>query len=82
MTEEKTIQQNADEFVTALVNTIGSGTEQEVVDKNRDDALDIIISTGTFFPFYRVECACFFVTTTCLTTCGDFWLIFRCFLAK
>ena len=41
MAEERTIQQNADEFVTALVNTIGSGTEQEVVDKNRDDALDI-----------------------------------------
>ena len=41
MAEEITIQQSADEFVTALVNTIGSGTVQEVVDKNRDDALDI-----------------------------------------
>ena len=34
MVEERTIKQNADEFVTALVNTIGSGTVQEVVDKN------------------------------------------------
>ena len=25
----------------------------------------VIMITGTFFPFYRVECACFFVTTTC-----------------
>ncbi len=41
LAEERTIQQSADEFVTALVNTIGSGTVQEVVDKNRDDALDI-----------------------------------------
>ena len=41
MAEERTIQQSADEFVTALVNTIGSGTVQEVVNKNRDDALDI-----------------------------------------
>lgn len=41
MPEERTIQQSADEFVTALVNTIGNGTVQEVVDKNRDDALDI-----------------------------------------
>ena len=41
MAEERTIQQSADEFVTALVNTIGRGTVQEVVDKNKDDALDI-----------------------------------------
>ena len=41
MAEERTIQQSADEFVTALVNTIGSGTVQEVVEMNRDDALDI-----------------------------------------
>ncbi len=41
MAEERTIQQSADEFVTALVNTIGSGTVQEVVEKNKDDALDI-----------------------------------------
>ena len=41
MAEERIIQQNTDEFVTALVNTIGSGTVQDVVEKNRDDALDI-----------------------------------------
>lgn len=41
MAEERPIQQSADEFVTALVNTIGSGTVQEVVEMNRDDALDI-----------------------------------------
>ena len=41
MPEEKDIQQIADEFVTALVNTIGEGTVQEVVEKNKDDALDI-----------------------------------------
>lgn len=41
MAEERTIQQSADEFVTALVNTIGSGTVQEVVEKNKNDALDI-----------------------------------------
>lgn len=41
MPEEKDIQQIADEFVTALVNTVGEGTVQEVVEKNKDDALDI-----------------------------------------
>ena len=41
MAEERTIQQSADEFVNALVNTIGSGTVQEVVEKNHNDALDI-----------------------------------------
>ena len=25
----------------------------------------VILITGTFFPFYRVECACFLATTTC-----------------
>lgn len=41
MSEKSTIQQNATEFVTALVNTLANGTVQEVVEKNRDDALDI-----------------------------------------
>lgn len=41
MPEEKDIQQIADEFVTALVNTVREGTVQEVVEKNKDDALDI-----------------------------------------
>lgn len=41
MPEEKDIQQIANEFVTALVNTVGEGTVQEVVEKNKDDALDI-----------------------------------------
>lgn len=41
MTEERTIQQGAYEFVTALINALGSSTVQEVVDKNRADALDI-----------------------------------------
>ena len=38
---EKNIQQIANEFVTALVNTLGKGTIQDVVKKNFDDALDI-----------------------------------------
>ena len=38
---EKNIQQSANEFVTALVNTLGKGTIQDVVKKNFDDALDI-----------------------------------------
>ena len=38
---EKDIQQSANEFVTALVNTLGKGTIQDVVKKNFDDALDI-----------------------------------------
>lgn len=41
MSKENTIQQNATEFATALVNTLGNGTVQEVVEKNRADALDI-----------------------------------------
>ena len=41
MSKENTIQQNATEFVTALVNTLGNGTVQEVVVRNRDDALDV-----------------------------------------
>lgn len=41
MSKEKTIQQNATEFVTALVNTLANGTVQEVVERNRDDALDV-----------------------------------------
>ena len=41
MPEEKDIQQVANEFVTALVNTSGEGTVQEVVEKNKNDALDI-----------------------------------------
>ena len=41
MTEERTIQQNANEFVTALIGTLGQGTVQDVVEKNRADALDI-----------------------------------------
>ena len=31
-----------------------------------------ILITGTFFPFYRVECACFLATTTCQTIHTDF----------
>ena len=38
---EKNIQQSANELVTALVNTLGKGTIQDVVKKNFDDALDI-----------------------------------------
>ena len=38
---EKNIQQSANEFVSALINTLGNGTVQEVVEKNFDDALDI-----------------------------------------
>ena len=41
MSKEKNIQQNATEFVTALVNTLANGTVQEVVERNRDDALDV-----------------------------------------
>ena len=41
MSKEKTIQQNATEFVNALVNTLANGTVKEVVERNRDDALDI-----------------------------------------
>ena len=41
MAEERTIQQKADEFVTTLVNTLDNGTVQDVVEKNRADALDI-----------------------------------------
>ena len=41
MAEERTIQQNANEFVTALIGTLGQGTVQDVVEKNRADALDI-----------------------------------------
>lgn len=39
--EERTIQQNANEFVTSLVDTLGQGTAQDIVEKNRADALDI-----------------------------------------
>ena len=39
--ERKNIQQSANEFVTALVNTLGKGTIQDVVKKNFDDVLDI-----------------------------------------
>ena len=38
---EKNIQQSANEFVSALINTLGNGTVQEVVEKNFDDALEI-----------------------------------------
>lgn len=38
---EKNIQQSANEFVTALVNSLGNGTVQEVVEKNIDEALDV-----------------------------------------
>lgn len=41
MPEEKDIQQIANEFVTALIDTLGNGTVQEVVENNRGDALDI-----------------------------------------
>ena len=38
---EKDTQQSANKFVTALINTLGNGTLQDVVRKNFDDALDI-----------------------------------------
>ena len=41
MTDKGKIQHNANEFVSALINTLGNGTVQEVVEKNFDDALDI-----------------------------------------
>ena len=41
MVDEEKLQQNANEFVSALINTLGNGTVQEVVEKNFDDALDI-----------------------------------------
>ena len=41
MSEKSTIQQNATEIVTALINTLANGTAQEVVERNRDDALDV-----------------------------------------
>ena len=36
---------------------------------------------GLFFPAFGVEQAHFSHLTTCLTTCGDFWLIFDSFKA-
>lgn len=45
---EKNIQESANEFVSALINTLGNGTIQEVVEKNFDDALDIKRVSGTF----------------------------------
>ena len=39
----------------------------------------MIISTGTFFPVYRIECACFWATTTCQTIPADFRIVFGCF---
>lgn len=39
--EEKTIQQSANEFVTALVHALGQGTVQEAIEQNRADTLDI-----------------------------------------
>ena len=41
MSKEKNIQQNATEFVNALVDTLANGTVKEVVERNRDDALDV-----------------------------------------
>ena len=41
MSKEKNIQQNATKFVNALVDTLANGTVQEVVERNRDDALDV-----------------------------------------
>ena len=41
MIDKEKLQQNANEFVSALINTLGNGTVQEVVEKNFDDALDI-----------------------------------------
>ena len=38
---EKDTQQSANKFVTALINTLGNGTLQDVMKKNFDDALDI-----------------------------------------
>ena len=37
---EKDIQQSANEFVTALINTLGNGTVQEIVESHRNDAFD------------------------------------------
>ena len=36
----------------------------------------VIIIMGLFFPAFRVEQSHFSPLTACLTTCGDFWLIF------
>ena len=41
MVSKERIQQNATEFVSTLINTLGNGTAQEVVEKNFDDATDI-----------------------------------------
>ena len=40
----------------------------------------LIYIMGLFFPDFGVEQAHFSHLTTCLTTCGDFWLIFDCLL--
>ena len=41
MIDKEKLQQNANEFVSTLINTLGNGTVQEVVEKNFDDALEI-----------------------------------------
>lgn len=41
MVNKEKLQQNANEFVSALINTLGNGTVQEVVEKNFDDAMDV-----------------------------------------
>ena len=40
----------------------------------------VIITMGLFFPAFGVEQAHFSPLTTCLTACGDFWLIIGRFL--
>ena len=50
MVDEEKLQQNANEFVSALINTLGKETVQEVVEKNFDDAMDVAHISGTFQP--------------------------------
>ena len=46
MIDKEKLQQNANEFVSALINTLGKGTVQEVVEKNFDDAMDVEYISG------------------------------------
>ena len=46
----KNVQQKADSFVAALVNTLAGGTAEEIAERNQCDALDVT-STMTTLPF-------------------------------
>ena len=50
MIQERTMQQMADAFVAALVNTLAGGTAEKIAERNQCDALDIT-STMTSLPF-------------------------------